>query len=534
MKRGIDISQWQGTINFAKVKDQVDFVILREGYRQTIDSRFLEYVKSCKSHGILIHGVYHFLYSLTNLDALAEAKSCITNVKKADLPKNSRIWCDLEYDTIENARKKGVMLGKTEVNQFTRTFCDYILSKGYRTGIYTNGDYYKNYYEADVLKKYPIWLADYTGEPDYDCVMQQYSSKGVIDGISGSVDMDYCFCGDHEELGSQILSPQKVVEIALGEVGYVEKSAASYKKDPSILDQKTAGAGSDNYTKYGRDMHNLYPSVMDFPAAWCDAFVDWCFQKAYGVANAKSLLGGNFDDYTVASAQLYKNKKAWHKTPQIGDQVFFTDVSGGICHTGLVVAVDNAKKIFITVEGNTSSSEGVVANGGAVAKKTYYFTYSRIAGFGRPLYGQVSGYTSVTELSDSSSFVKQAQIHLNNFVNAGLQTDGEIGPLTKTAYRRALQSAMNFDLRAGLEVDGDIGTKTRAVLRKVVLRKGSSGHLVTVLEIGLLLHDLDPHGVECPGIFGNLLREAVGKFQEQAGLTKDFEAGYDTFLALQK
>ncbi len=534
MKRGIDISQWQGKVDFAKVKTQVDFVILREGYRNTVDPRFFEYVEGCTANDIPIHGVYHFLYPLNSQDVISEAESCIANVKKAGMPKTTRIWCDLEYDTIENARKKGVTLGKTDVNQFTKIFCDHIISQGYPTGVYTNGDYYKNYYSADILKKYPIWLADYTGDPDYDCIMQQYSSKGVIEGISGSVDMNYCFCADHQETRSQILDPQAVVDVALAETGYLEKSAAAYKKDKTVLDQKTAGAGSDNYTKYGRDMHALYPAVMDFPAAWCDAFVDWCFQKAYGVTNAKALLGGNFDDYTVASAQLYKNKNAWYKTPQVGDQVFFNSVSGGICHTGLVVEVNNSKKIFTTVEGNTSSAEGVVANGGAVAKKTYYFSYSRLAGFGRPLYGQVSGYTSGTDISSDSSLVKQAQIHLNNFVNAGLQVDGEIGPLTKKAYRRALQSAMNFDRGAGLDVDGDIGANSKAALKKVVLRKGDTGHLVTVLEIGLLLNGIDPKGVECPGIFGNSLHEAVGKFQAQTGLTKDYEAGYNTFMSLQQ
>ena len=90
----------------------------------------------------------------------------------------------------------------------------------------------------------------------------------------------------------------KVLAIAKAEVGYCEKSASAYKKDPTILDSKTKGAGYDNYTKYGRDMHKLYPAVMDFPAAWCDCFVDWCFQKAYKVSNAKKLLAGNFDDYT--------------------------------------------------------------------------------------------------------------------------------------------------------------------------------------------------------------------------------------------
>ena len=170
----------------------------------------------------------------------------------------------------------------------------------------------------------------------------------------------------------------KVITIALNEVGYLEK------KSNKNLDSKTANAGSANYTKYGRDMHDLYPSIMDFPAAWCDCFVDWCFYKAYGVTNAKSLLGGDFNDYTVASANLYKNKKAWYTSnPKIGDQIFFKN-SNGICHTGLVYNVD--KKYVYTVEGNTSSGSTVVSNGGEVCKKKYLLTNSKIAGYGRPKY----------------------------------------------------------------------------------------------------------------------------------------------------
>lgn len=179
--------------------------------------------------------------------------------------------------------------------------------------------------------------------------------------------------------------PDKVIQIAKAEIGYLEKSAAAYKKDPSVLDHKTKGAGQDNYTKYGRDMHKLYPAVMDFPAYWCDCFVDWCFQKAYGVSNAKKLLCGNFDDYTVNSAGLYKKKKAWHSSnPKVGDQIFFTNASGGICHTGLVTKV-TSNRVY-TIEGNTSSEAGVSANGGCVRDKSYPLNYARIAGYGRPPY----------------------------------------------------------------------------------------------------------------------------------------------------
>lgn len=56
----------------------------------------------------------------------------------------------------------------------------------------------------------------------------------------------------------------KVIKIALAEEGYQEKSREAYLANPMVLESKDAGAGEDNYTKYGRDMHKIYPSVMDF------------------------------------------------------------------------------------------------------------------------------------------------------------------------------------------------------------------------------------------------------------------------------
>lgn len=173
---------------------------------------------------------------------------------------------------------------------------------------------------------------------------------------------------------------EKVLQIAYNEVGYLEKKSNAY------LDDKTANAGYNNYTKYGRDMHAIFPSVMDFPAPYCDAFVDWCFYKAYGIANAKGLIGGDFNDYTVASAQLYKNKGAYHKNnPQPGDQIFFHNGTR-IYHTGLVTKVENGK--VYTIEGNTSGGSEVEANGGGVFEKTYQLDYARIDGYGRPAYSK--------------------------------------------------------------------------------------------------------------------------------------------------
>jgi hypothetical protein len=165
----------------------------------------------------------------------------------------------------------------------------------------------------------------------------------------------------------------KLIKVASAEVGYLEKAS---NKD---LDSKTKNVGSRNFTKYGLAMGcNGYP--------WCDAFVDWCFVKAYGKATAKKLLNG-FSNSTITSASYFKNKKQWHKNPKVGDQIFFKNSAGTICHTGLVYQVD--EKYVYTIEGNTSMEAGVVANGGGVRKKKYALSYARIAGYGRPDYSIV-------------------------------------------------------------------------------------------------------------------------------------------------
>lgn len=180
-----------------------------------------------------------------------------------------------------------------------------------------------------------------------------------------------------------IITPDTLIDIAEEEVGYLEKSWAAYNADNNVIYDKKAGAGSDNITKYGYEMHQVYPKTMDFPGKWCDAFTDWCAYKAYGKDKAIELLCGQFDDYTVNSSNQYKNKGQWYKTPRTGDQIFFTNGTK-ICHTGWVYKVD--KRYVYPIEGNTSNKNELEPNGGCVAKKKYSIGDSKIAGYGRPAY----------------------------------------------------------------------------------------------------------------------------------------------------
>lgn len=164
---------------------------------------------------------------------------------------------------------------------------------------------------------------------------------------------------------------EKLIEVARNEIGYVEK------RSNADLDSKLGNAGSNNYTKYARD---LFPNLQGQP--WCDMYVDWCHVQAFGRVKAMQLIGGGFSAYTPTSAQYYKNK-GWWKTsdPKPGDQIFFKN-NTRIYHTGIVTNVLDGR--VHTIEGNTSGMSGVVANGGAVCEKSYLLTYEKIAGYGRP------------------------------------------------------------------------------------------------------------------------------------------------------
>ena len=169
----------------------------------------------------------------------------------------------------------------------------------------------------------------------------------------------------------------KLIQIALAEVGYLEKRSAA------SLDSKTNNAGSKNYTKYARDMCKCHAGIYVNGYPWCDTFVDWCMVQAFGAEKTLELIHG-WSAYTPTSANYYKNNGEWHLTPAKGDVIFFKDGYGTICHTGLVYDVDT--RYVYTIEGNTSTASGVVDNGGSVAKKKYALNYSRIAGYGRPKY----------------------------------------------------------------------------------------------------------------------------------------------------
>lgn len=164
-----------------------------------------------------------------------------------------------------------------------------------------------------------------------------------------------------------------VIKIALAEVGYKEKASNSQ------LDNPTANAGSNNYTKYARDLRDAgYYNGNKNGFAWCDVFVDWCFYKAFGKTEGQRIecQTGDLGAGCKYSKQYYQNKGRCDRKPKVGDQIFFTS-GGTISHTGIVTAV-NGEKVS-TVEGNS---------GDQVKKHTYSLSNSYVDSFGHPLYDE--------------------------------------------------------------------------------------------------------------------------------------------------
>lgn len=185
---------------------------------------------------------------------------------------------------------------------------------------------------------------------------------------------------------------QRVIDLATSEVGYLEKASSAN------LDDKTANAGKNNYTKYARDMDAAkgYFNGGKQAVAWCAVFVNWLFYQLFGM-NAKQML---FQPETgncaagCGSARGYFNKNGHlFDAPEPGDQIFFwSQGKTSVSHTGLVVGADSER--VYTVEGNTSDGTSVIANGGAVCAKSYPLGYQRIAGYGRPDWTKATGQAS--------------------------------------------------------------------------------------------------------------------------------------------
>lgn len=200
---GIDLSYAQGKVDFVKVKeDGIGFAFIRIGYGRELyqkDAEFENNYHGARAAGILIGG-YHYSYATTVDRAKQEAKACLQMIgnKKFDLP--------IAYDLEEPEQYK---LMPDELYAIYNAFAEEIIAAGHSCMLYTNLNWMVNKWSKTkiVEDEVKIWMAQYNATMDYKdknaVHIWQYSSKGMVPGITGMVDKNVCLLPLEELLQSQ-------------------------------------------------------------------------------------------------------------------------------------------------------------------------------------------------------------------------------------------------------------------------------------------------------------------------------------------
>lgn len=189
---GIDVSKWNGNINWTAVKNSgVSYAIIRCGYRGAStgvlveDPYYRTNVSGANNAGIKV-GIYFFSQAISEAEAVEEASMCLSlaNGRGITMP----IFIDVESATNGRANSLSTAQRTAVVSAFCRT----IQNGGYTAGVYANKTWLTSYIDTSQLGAYKIWLAQYAEKPTYSGRYNywQYTSKGSINGISGHVDLD--------------------------------------------------------------------------------------------------------------------------------------------------------------------------------------------------------------------------------------------------------------------------------------------------------------------------------------------------------
>lgn len=199
---GIDVSHYQGKINWKEVKESgKKFAIMKcmyEAQSHRKDETFEENYRQAGIYGIA-RGVYIFIASSSIADPVADAKALLGHLNGR--PLEYGIWLDYEAQVLRNQ-------GKSKIREMTYIYADLFRAAGYYVGIYCNKDWWQNVIPEDIRKDFDFWIARYplkddgvykpqsSLKPKYPrTVAWQYSSKGRVPGIAGNVDLDVDYDG---------------------------------------------------------------------------------------------------------------------------------------------------------------------------------------------------------------------------------------------------------------------------------------------------------------------------------------------------
>ena len=244
---------------------------------------------------------------------------------------------------------------------------------------------------------------------------------------------------------------QRLLNVAAAEIGYSEKETNAQLDDPQ------ANAGDGNYTKYARDLWKVkFFNGSKTGVEWCAVFVCWCFVTAYGLQAALKLLHLKLGSAAAGVRYLrgfMKSAGRLMDTPKAGDVVYFWPKDRSdpnkLQHTGIVERVDNT--YIYTIEGNSNNR---------VERQRYRKDYERIAGYGRPDYGEQE---EMMALYDAQVVTSGGILNLRSEPRVAKTTD--IGDVPNGELLQVLEETN--DVWAKVVWKGQTGYVQRAFLAKV-------------------------------------------------------------------
>ncbi len=193
---GIDVSKWQGNIDWAKVRaDGIEFVMIRVGYRGyseegkiVMDPYFTKNITGAISYGLPV-GIYFFSMAKNEEEAVQEAAWTVNAIRKY------KITLPVAYDFESFGQYRVSDVSNEQMNNNAVAFLNHIKSKGYQGMMYGSKNALKNRWNMGKFSSFKVWLAHYTEKTDYAgrYNMWQYSSTGKVDGINGNVDMNIAY-----------------------------------------------------------------------------------------------------------------------------------------------------------------------------------------------------------------------------------------------------------------------------------------------------------------------------------------------------
>jgi GH25 family lysozyme M1 (1,4-beta-N-acetylmuramidase) len=185
--KGIDVSKWQGDIDWAKVKAAgIQFAIIRTSFGTTgTDKYFKANVENAHAAGIPC-GAYHYCYAKTVDESKAEAQHFLDVIK----------GYQFEYPVcldLEDKCQDGISV--SEYTDMAIAFLEELEQAGYYVAIYSGKARFMSRLDDSKLKPYTHWVAQWNKECTYPGTVGiwQYTSDGSVDGINGRVDMDISY-----------------------------------------------------------------------------------------------------------------------------------------------------------------------------------------------------------------------------------------------------------------------------------------------------------------------------------------------------